>query len=145
MPLEVYLFPRNLINNRILTKNNLVRWVVVPACSLLCSGGCGQTEMIKHIFLKCDFYSNVWHLGLHWLGIHTSHHEDIGSHAFQFGGTHVFRKEIRVCFQAIQLACIWVIWKEQNVRFFLTINKFFWRNYLSESNFILGGGWKLTN
>jgi len=51
-------------------------------------------KMMKHLYLECDFYINVGRLGLHWLKNYTVRPEDIGSHAFQFGGAYAFKKEI---------------------------------------------------
>jgi len=39
-------------------------------------------------------------------------------HALQFGGSHVFIKEIYGSFEVVWLASIWFIWKEQNARIF---------------------------
>jgi len=77
------LFAWKLINNRIPTKDNLVLWGVLPTGSMLCSGGCSQEEIIKHLFLECDFYGSLWHLVFCWLGIYTTQPGDISSHAIK--------------------------------------------------------------
>jgi len=39
-------------------------------------------------------------------------------HALEFGGNHLFRKDIRTCLQVIWLESDWIIWKERNFRIF---------------------------
>lgn len=85
---------------------------------MLYSGGWGQEETINHLLLECDFYGNLWHIVLRWLGIYIVQFGDISAHMFQFDGTHVFKKGICACIQAIWLAYILLIWKERNARIF---------------------------
>jgi len=42
---------------------------VHPANYVLCSCGCGQDEMINHLFSKNDFFGSIWHRIHRWLGI----------------------------------------------------------------------------
>ena len=85
---------------------------------MLYYGVWGQEETINYLFLKCDFYDNLWHIVLHWLGICIVQSGDIGGHTLQFDGAHVFGKGMRACIQTIGMACIWLIWKERNARIF---------------------------
>ena len=64
--------------------------------------------------MECDFFIHTWNLVFCWLSFFTVLLADINSSALQFGGSHAFRKDIRLSFQVIWLACIWAIWKECN-------------------------------
>jgi len=59
MSLKVSLFAWKIINNRITTKDNLIRRGVTHSNSL-CVGGCGQEETINHLFMDCEFFSGNW-------------------------------------------------------------------------------------
>jgi len=92
---------------------------MIPAKYNLVLRGCSSNG-----FLECDFYNNLWHLILRWLGIYTVQPGGIGVHALQFGGSHVFRKEIRGCFPTIWLVCIFCLFGKREIQEFLTINIF---------------------
>jgi len=85
---------------------------------MLCSGGCGMGELVSHLFLNCNFYKDVWSFILRWLGISNALLSEIALHASQFGGNHLFRKDIRTCLQIIWLASNLIIWKEHNFMIF---------------------------
>jgi hypothetical protein len=43
-----------MLNNRLLTKNNLTRRGMVPTVSMAClGGGCGVNENINHLVVGC--------------------------------------------------------------------------------------------
>jgi len=69
-----------------------LRLGVLPS-TLLCLGACGKEETIKHLFLGCDFFGNIWNDGFCWLGICFMNLEDIREHALQFSGADMFKKE----------------------------------------------------
>ena len=58
-----------------------------------------------------------------------------------FFGVHVFKKDIRLCFQVVWLSCFWVIWKECNLRIFS--NKSPSHDQLLNNNIILHLWWWL--
>lgn len=69
VPLKVSLFAWRLLQNRIPTKDNLVRHQVIYVNDQPCTGRYGSTEDIDHLFVACDFYGNIWVLISGWLGI----------------------------------------------------------------------------
>jgi len=82
---------------------------VILSDSALCSDGCGEEETINHLFLKCEFFGNIWRLLHQWLDISTVVPSDMGCHAQQYFGAHAFNKEDRSCFQVVWMTCFWVI------------------------------------
>jgi len=92
VPFKVSLFAWRTIKNIIPTKGNLRRKEVLPANSIMCSGGCVQDESINHLLLDCDFFGCIWHFVHHWLDISTVVSSDIGCHAQQYFDAHAFDK-----------------------------------------------------
>lgn len=90
-------FHLEIFNKSIPIKDNLVHRGVTVKGVPTYSGGCGKEELINHLFLRCDFLDRIWYLIHQWLCISTITPIDGLEHALQFGGSHVFWKEI--CFR----------------------------------------------
>ena len=110
-PLKVSLFSWRLICNRLPTRDNFVRRQILQNDDNVCLGGCGSWR------LQTTFGS-VWHAILQWLGISfiapgagRDHFLQFGHHAGLLRSSHPF-------LNIIWLACVWLIWKEQNNRVF---------------------------
>jgi len=89
------LTPENIINyvddksdsfNNIPTKVNLFRRGILNHNDQLCTGGCGITEDMDHLFAKCDFFSRILYLVSHWLDFVMVSHETLLDHLAHFGG-----------------------------------------------------------
>jgi len=65
---KVSIFAWPLLQNRVPTRDNFVRRLVLQPQDNLCSGGCGSIETTNHLFLGCDVFRHVWLLIFHWLG-----------------------------------------------------------------------------
>ena len=63
----VSMFVWRLLRNRLPIKDNLFRWDVLNQNSQLCVGRCGASESANHLFLKCNFFSNIWQHVQHWI------------------------------------------------------------------------------
>jgi hypothetical protein len=74
----------NFTQNKLATKDNLVRRGVTQLDSLVCSGGCGFNETSNHLFFECDFFCNLWRDVVKLLKIDTTFSIDICFHALQF-------------------------------------------------------------
>jgi len=118
VPLKVNLFAWRLLRNRLPTTDNLIRRHILHHNAQLCVGGCGIMEDINHLFLSCDFFGKIW-IGIsNWLGFTTVHPKHVADHFLQFENLGGFPKNIRITFQLIWLAFIWVIWCERNAQIF---------------------------
>jgi len=56
VPAKVSIFAWHLLQNRILTRDNLVRRLVLQPQDNLCGGGCGSIETTDHLFLDAMFF-----------------------------------------------------------------------------------------
>jgi len=56
VPLKVLLFAWKLFQNRLPTKDNLLRRQVLHSNNIACVGGCGSPETAEHLLLGCDFF-----------------------------------------------------------------------------------------
>ena len=65
VPSKVSLFAWRVLQNKILTRLNLVRSHVLQPNDNLCVGGCGTIETVDHLFIGCDIFDTVWYLVCH--------------------------------------------------------------------------------
>jgi hypothetical protein len=54
-PLIVSLFAWRLLNNKLPTKDNLIRRRMTHLDLILCASCCGVAEIFNHLFLGCNF------------------------------------------------------------------------------------------
>ena len=118
VPLKVSLFAWCLLHNRLPTTDNLIRRHILHHNAQLCVGSCGIMEDINHLFLSCDFFGKIWVGISNWLDFTTVYPNHVVDHFLQFENLGRFSKNIRISFQLIWLACIWVICCERNARIF---------------------------
>jgi hypothetical protein len=97
----VSLFVWRLLNNRLSTKDNLIRREMTHLDSILCAGGCGVAETFKHLFLGCNFFHFLWYKILHWLGVYGPLSNVVSDHTSQFCNAYVFHKEVRSNLQVV--------------------------------------------
>ena len=107
-----------MLRNSLPTTNNLIQRNIIPPNVQLCAGGCGKIADIDHLFLSCDFFGHLWHGIFNWLGFITVPPEHVSNHFLQFENLGGFHKNIRLVFNLIWLACVWVVWSEINARVF---------------------------
>jgi len=58
VPLKVVLFAWRLFQDRLPTKDNLLRRGVIDDNSRMCVGGCGSMETSSHLFLHCNNFGS---------------------------------------------------------------------------------------
>lgn len=51
-----------MLHNLLLTKDNLARRRIITTEAQNCFGNCGSLEDMDHLFMRCDFYHNLWPL-----------------------------------------------------------------------------------
>lgn len=107
-----------LLQNRIVTKDNLVRRHVLTINDHLCTGRCGCIEDTNHLFVSCVFYSNLWYLIYDWLGFSSATSPSLLLHLRHFCGLGGVSNKLNSAFNMIWLAAFYVIWKESNGRIF---------------------------
>jgi hypothetical protein len=56
-----------LLNNRLSTKDNLIRCGIQNEDSAMCSDACGKEETLLHLLLDCDFSREVGYEVVRWL------------------------------------------------------------------------------
>lgn len=94
--LSILLFSWKTLNTGIPMKDNLVSLGLISTDSLLCPSGCGKKKLlIIHIFMESTFFDIIWSSILHWLGIFCVQPLYVCFHTLKFGGSHLYRKDIR--------------------------------------------------
>jgi len=114
VPTKVSIFARRLLQNRILTRADLVRRLVLQPQENLCGGGCGNIETMDHLFPGCNIFRKVWHLILHWLGISFACPVLIRDQYTQFTHLAGMPRASYSYLKVIWHASIWAIWKDRN-------------------------------
>lgn len=69
VPLKIYVFAWGVLQNRLPTKDNFVRWGILQADDHFCIVCCGEMESINHLFLHCIFFLFSLVFGLWLVGI----------------------------------------------------------------------------
>jgi len=118
IPSKVSLLVWRLLQNRLPTKDNLLRRGVTTGGALTCVAGCEASETALHLFLVCGVSSALWSDVRMWLGIFTVTPGDIRHHFQQFTKMAGMPRRTHLFFSIIWFAVIWVLWKERNSRVF---------------------------
>lgn len=70
MPSKVKIFGWRLLKDRLATKDQLQKWIIIENPDLtLCVFGCGNFEDSRHLFLNCQIVRRVWEKLMAWLGL----------------------------------------------------------------------------
>lgn len=62
---------RRMFQNKIPTKDNLVKRGVLDIGLIRCVGECGIEESVSNLFFYCSYFAGIWYSICHWLGIST--------------------------------------------------------------------------
>jgi hypothetical protein len=73
-----------LLQNRLPTKDNLLRQGVINDAASTCAAGCEAPETSLHLFFNCDVSNGLWAAVRLWLGISSVTPGDIQHHFHQF-------------------------------------------------------------
>jgi hypothetical protein len=85
VPLKMSLFAWRMLQDRLSTKDNLVRRDVTLETGVLCSGGCGMDEDVDHLILGCTGgVQRFWSKIVTWLGVCGPLRNVVSEHATQF-------------------------------------------------------------
>ncbi|XP_039687874.1 uncharacterized protein [Medicago truncatula] len=106
VPTKVSLFAWQLLQDRIPTRANLVRRLILQPNDNLCVGGCGLSEMTGHLFIGCEYFGSVWVCLCHWLGFSFVPPGSIKDHYIQFTHLAGLPRSTHVFFKVIWLACV---------------------------------------
>jgi len=71
-------------------------------------------ETIDCLFLRCNYFGNMWHLILDWLGFSSVKPDTLADQFLQFSQTCGFQRSIRRFIYLMWFSCVWTIWKEKN-------------------------------
>lgn len=85
-PLKVSAFAWKMLQNRIPTKDNLIKRGVLTGDSITCAVCSHVEESVAHLFFECDHFSKVWVDMLRWLGVSSMLHNNSRSHLLHFEG-----------------------------------------------------------
>jgi len=111
---KIFIFAWRLLQNRVPTRDNLVRRLALQPQDNLCGGRCGSIETAYHLFLGCDVFRHVWLLIFHWPGFSFVCPRHIKDHFTQFTQLAGLPRASYSYLKVIWLAFIWVTWKEKN-------------------------------
>jgi hypothetical protein len=122
-PSKVVAFSRQLLYDRLLTKDNLhSRGMLQQALDVNCVW-CGQaTESSKHLFLHCNKTIRVWYEVCKWLGVLIVMPPDIMTLFDCFSGV-VRNKKVRKSFLLVWHTVVWSLWRARNDVIFNGISK----------------------
>lgn len=113
VPAKVSIFAWRLLQDRILTRSNLVRHHVLQPNDSMCVGGCGNIETTNHL-IECNLFTNVWYLICHWLEISFVYPGHIKELYLQFTQLAGMPRASYSYLKVIWLASVWTIWKDRN-------------------------------
>jgi hypothetical protein len=115
-PSKVIAFSLKLVRYRLPTRDNLMM------CGILVDGGLvncvhclRRDEMAAHLFLFCDFASDVWTAIFRWLGLVLIMPQNIAMLFESFIGA-ASSKKGKLGFYLIWHATVWMIWRSRNNR-----------------------------
>jgi len=115
VPVKVSIFVWQLLQDRIPTRANLVRRLVLQPNLNLCAAGCDSVETTNHLFLQCNYFRNVWYYLIgHWLGISFVFPGRIQDFYLQFTQLAGMPRASYHYLKLIWLASVWAIWKARN-------------------------------
>jgi len=115
---KVSLFVWRLLQNRLPTRDNLVRRNIFQHMDSLCIVGCDVVESATHLFLDCGTSNHLWTQVRNWLGISTVFPNEIRDHLHQFSYMAGLPRCTHSFLKGIWFACVWIIWKDRNDRIF---------------------------
>ncbi|XP_058726814.1 uncharacterized protein LOC131598205 [Vicia villosa] len=118
IPLKVAVLVWRLFQNKIASKDNLVKRGVLNQTQSDCPFRCAVTENASHIFFECSFPMQVWASVLRWLNIHTAMHNNAIENYHQFKGLCGMGRMQAEKFCVIWFACIWILWNGRNEKVF---------------------------
>jgi len=122
VPLKVSIFGWRLLQDRLPTKNNLVRRGLISVADATCVAGCDNNETMSHLFVHCDNYGALWrHIRL-WIGVLGVEPYGLSEHFHQFIHSTGLSRKRRSFLQLVWLLCVWVVWKDRNDRIFNNIH-----------------------
>jgi len=122
IPLKVSVLMWRMLQNRILTKDNLARRDVLNGGDISCSFGCGEEENVSHVFFECRIAAELWREILKWTNFSTALHNTVSMNFHQFEGLIGARSVRAERFRVIWFASIWIIWKGRNEKTFRNKN-----------------------
>ncbi|KAK2408980.1 hypothetical protein QL285_044442 [Trifolium repens] len=123
VPLKVSVLVWKLLQNKIPTKDNLVKRGILSESQTSCSFGRGKEETVSHVFFECTTVTEVCQEILRWLKINSTLHNTTLENYYQFSGL-IANGRVRIeRFSVIWFACIWASWKSRNEKTFQDKNK----------------------
>ncbi|GAU29920.1 hypothetical protein TSUD_148290 [Trifolium subterraneum] len=118
VPLKVSILTWRLLRDRLPTKVNLITRDTLPAAAHFCVSVCGAVESAQHLFLSCSTFGSLWASVSSWIGSSLVTAQTLSDHLVQFTSSAGGARACRSFMQLIWLACVWVVWTEQNHRLF---------------------------
>ncbi|XP_004514417.1 uncharacterized protein [Cicer arietinum] len=115
---KVSLFMWRLFQDKLPTKENLFRRGIISVEDQQCLAGCGEVEIVSHLFFVCPLFGSVWYGVLNWFALFGVFHKDAINHANQFDGLFLCGRVTRQVINLIWFAVMWAIWKLRNEAIF---------------------------
>jgi hypothetical protein len=121
VPLKLSILAWRLLQDRLPTKNNLLRSKIIHQNAARCVAGCGHDETTSHLFIHCGLFSSLWQYIRSWLGVTGADPHSISDHFHQFIHCTGISRRRKSFLQLIWLLGVWLIWVERNNRIFNNI------------------------
>ncbi|XP_058759055.1 uncharacterized protein LOC131632268 [Vicia villosa] len=118
IPLKVSVLAWRVWQNRIPTRDNLVKRGILVDSQNSCPFGCDEEESVSHIFFECPLAWNAWSEVLRWLGFLYVSHNSALQNFDHFAGISSGGKVLKDRLSVIWFTCLWTIWKRRNEEIF---------------------------
>lgn len=122
VPLKVTTFVWKLMQNRVPTKDNLIKRGTLRDTESICPACSQMEESANHLFFECDVTYKAWAGCLNWLGVTSALHRDSRANFLQFMGLVVHCKIGKSARHAVWCSVVWSIWKASNNSLFKSQN-----------------------
>lgn len=121
VPLKVSVFVWRLLQNKLPTRDSLIKRGILDVSQNSCPFGCGKEENANHIFFECLIAMVAWSEILRWLSLSSVFHNSIVLHFHQFAGLLRCGRVSKDRPSVIWFVCIWVLWRMRNEKVFRRI------------------------
>ncbi|XP_058765343.1 uncharacterized protein LOC131638811 [Vicia villosa] len=114
VPLKVLVLVWRMWQNKIPTRDDLIKQGIAAESQGSCPFGCGKEESVNHIFFECLIATFSWSDIVRWLNIKGVFHNTATQNFYLFAYFNNSGRSIQEKFLVIWYACVWIIWKRRN-------------------------------
>ncbi|CAI8612012.1 unnamed protein product [Vicia faba] len=118
IPSKVSVLAWRVWQNKIPTRDNLVKRGILVESQNPCPFGCCSEESVAHTFFECPLAWTAWSEVLRWLSFSSVIHNSAFQNFIQFAGFSIRGRVFKDRISVLWFACLWTIWKRRNKQIF---------------------------